>query len=230
MRAIGDFIVKHRGGLPDELSHPRAGTFSITFRIKLKDGGSAILRFPNPGITMFPEETMQNEVATMRCIQHHTAIPVPLVMSSGTREESPLQLGPFIIMEYKRRPLSVHMNELVRLGMLPRAKLPDCTFTSSSDYFQRLAQMHFDHLTTQRNDAIESRTDCQRKQDSQFFGPASNVEDAWQQRLELLSEELQEMEAFVDINMAEMDSRPLAWEPDEDVYTKKVVPGIYFSG
>ncbi|KAG8409997.1 hypothetical protein J3459_007749 [Metarhizium acridum] len=68
------------------------------------------------------------------------------------------------------------------------------------------------------------------RQDSQFFGPASNVEDAWQQRLELLSEELQEMEAFVDINMAEMDSRPLAWEPDEDVYTKKVVPGIYFSG
>lgn len=55
------------------------------------------------------------------------------------------------------------MNELVRTGTLPRSKLPSSTFETSSDYLDRLAQLHIDHLVHQRNDAIESKTDCQRK-------------------------------------------------------------------
>ncbi|KHO11709.1 hypothetical protein MAA_10653 [Metarhizium robertsii ARSEF 23] len=94
MRAIGNFIVKHRGGLPDEVCCPKAGSFNITFGMKLKDGGPAILRFLNPGIIMFLEEKVRNEVATMRYIQDHTAIPVPLVISSGTRGEALLDRAP----------------------------------------------------------------------------------------------------------------------------------------
>lgn len=65
--------------------------------------------------------------------------------------------------EVTRRPLSMPMNELVRTGTFPRAKLRSSTFNTSSGYFQALAKLHVDHLASQRNDAIESRADCQRK-------------------------------------------------------------------
>ena len=65
--------------------------------------------------------------------------------------------------EVKKRPLSIHMNGLVRLGTLPRLKLPDLTFESSSSYFDALAKLHIEHLTHQRNDAVDSATDCRRK-------------------------------------------------------------------
>ncbi|KAK3182335.1 hypothetical protein K4F52_006337 [Lecanicillium sp. MT-2017a] len=180
---------------------------------------------------MFPEEKIKNEVATMRFIQDHTAIPVPFVHHWGTQDESPLNIGPFIIMEYvnhemdmidalnipglshndrpilnpnineatleilygqvakillqlsklelpligaleetepwswevTRRPLSLPMNGLVRVGTVPRDKLPITTFNSSSKYLESLAGLHLDHLAHQRNDAVESKADCQRK-------------------------------------------------------------------
>ncbi|PTU21307.1 hypothetical protein P175DRAFT_0500208 [Aspergillus ochraceoroseus IBT 24754] len=40
------------------------------------------------------------EVAAIRYLQDHTSIPVPFILHWGTKEESPLGLGPFIIMEY----------------------------------------------------------------------------------------------------------------------------------
>ncbi|GAB1191210.1 hypothetical protein APSETT444_000382 [Aspergillus pseudonomiae] len=78
LRAIGNFIVKHRKGVPLELCQPRAGAFNVSFRMKFEDGGSALIRFPKPEATMFPEEKMKREVTMI----------------------SPLNLGPFILMEY----------------------------------------------------------------------------------------------------------------------------------
>ena len=199
--------------------------------MKFQDGGSAIIRFPKPGVTMFPEEKIRGEVAAIRYIQDHNSIPVPFIIHWGTKEESPLGLGPFIIMEWidhemnltkalntpglgiedrplldpnieisklemlygqfadillqlnklsfprvgsleriddftyevSNRPLSMHMNELVRLGTLPRSKLPEVTFESASSYFDTLAELHIEHLKHQRNDAVDSVTDCRRK-------------------------------------------------------------------
>lgn len=68
--------------------------------MKFQDGGSAVIRFPKPGVTMFPEEKIRNEVTVIKYIQDHTTIPVPFILHWGTKDESPLQLGPFIIMEY----------------------------------------------------------------------------------------------------------------------------------
>ncbi|KAJ6090254.1 hypothetical protein N7486_009069 [Penicillium sp. IBT 16267x] len=208
LMAIGEFILKHRGGVPVELCDPKAGAFNVSFRMKFEDGGSAIIRFPKPGATMFPEE-------------------------KGTKEENPLGLGPFIIMEYidhvmdlsdvlntpgfaikdrpildpnvddakleplygqfadillqlstlqlprigslvqiddftwevAQRPLSYNANELVRLGTLPRSKLPRAneTFQSASSYFNTLADLHLQHLTHQQNDAVDSADDCRRR-------------------------------------------------------------------
>ncbi|KFZ24893.1 hypothetical protein V502_00626 [Pseudogymnoascus sp. VKM F-4520 (FW-2644)] len=63
------------------------------------------------------------------------------------------------------RPLTSNMNEIVQLGTLPRSKLPDksATFETSSSYLTTLANLHLRHLTHQRNDAIDSASDCRRK-------------------------------------------------------------------
>lgn len=233
LMAIGKFILKHRRGVPIELCDPKAGAFNVSFRMKFEDGGSAIIRFPKPGATMFPEEKVRNEVDMMRYIHQHTTIPVPFVLHWGTKEENPLGLGPFIIMEYidhvmdlsdvlntpgfaikdrpildpnidhtklellygqfadillqlsilrlprigslvqiddftwevAQRPLSYSANELVRLGTLPRSKLPRAnkTFQSASSYFNTLADLHLEHLIHQQNDAVDSADDCRRK-------------------------------------------------------------------
>ncbi|KGO77564.1 Aminoglycoside phosphotransferase [Penicillium italicum] len=100
LMAIGRFILKHRRGVPIELCDPKAGAFNVSFRMKFEDGGSAIIRFPKPGATMFPEEKVRNEVDIIRYIHQHTTIPVPFILHWGTKDENPLGLGPFIIMEY----------------------------------------------------------------------------------------------------------------------------------
>lgn len=229
--AIGDFMIKHRRGVPTELCQPRAGAFNVSFRMKFEDGGSALIRFPKPGATMFPEEKVRNEVAVIRYIQENTSIPVPFILHWGTKNESPLSLGPFILMEYidhatdlstalntptlgdddrpilnpsininmlemlygqmadiliqlsrlslprvgslaqiddftweaRHRPLTIGMNELVRLGTLPRSTLPTTTFETTSAYFDALAELHLQHLSHQRNDAVDSANDCRRK-------------------------------------------------------------------
>lgn len=67
--------------------------------------------------------------------------------------------------EVGSRPLSMNMNELVRLGTLPRSKLPplDATFQAASSYIETLAQLNIQHLLHQRNDAVQSADDCRRK-------------------------------------------------------------------
>lgn len=233
LMAIGRFILKHRRGKAIELGDPKAGAFNVSFRMSYEDDGSAIIRFPKAGATMFPEEKVRNEVAVIRYIQDHTLIPVPFVLHWGTKEENPLGLGPFIIMDWidhandmsdvlntpgfaiedrpildpniddaklellyrqlagvllqlstlqlprigslvqiddftwevAQRPLSYDMNELVRVGTHPRAKLlpANQTFQSASSYFNSLADRHFEHLTHQRNDAVDSADDCRRR-------------------------------------------------------------------
>lgn len=100
LKAIGRLIDKYRGGVPDSLSGPQKGAFNAWIRLKFVDGGSAVMRIPLPGKTMFPEEKVCREVAVMRFLTEKTSIPVPFVLYSGTTEESPDGLGPFIIMEF----------------------------------------------------------------------------------------------------------------------------------
>ncbi|KAJ3480458.1 hypothetical protein NLG97_g8068 [Lecanicillium saksenae] len=213
-QAIGNFVARHRQGIPTEIGPLGAGGFNALLRLKFKDGGSDTICKTWP-----------------KYIQDHTTIPVPFILHWGTKEESPLQIGPFIIMEYAKnamnmtaamntpgrtrdmapvldanidekqlynlyrqvsnillqlsklefpaigalqetdewqwevrsRPLSMPMNELVRTGSFPRAKLPTCTFQTSEAYYDGLALMNVQHLLHQRNDAIESEADCRRK-------------------------------------------------------------------
>lgn len=55
------------------------------------------------------------------------------------------------------------MNELVRLGGLPRSKLPDSIFSTASYCLKTLTDLNIQHLIYQRNDAVESADNCRRK-------------------------------------------------------------------
>lgn len=63
------------------------------------------------------------------------------------------------------RPLTNNMNELVQLGNFPTHLLPQpgTTYNTSSSYFLALAEMHMNHLSMQRNDAVESTEHCRQK-------------------------------------------------------------------
>ncbi|KAJ5614778.1 hypothetical protein N7528_008432 [Penicillium herquei] len=67
--------------------------------------------------------------------------------------------------EVTRRPLTMNMNELVRVGTLPQSKLPapNTTYKTASSYVKALASLNIQHLIYQRNDPIESAGDCRRK-------------------------------------------------------------------
>ena len=61
------------------------------------------------------------------------------------------------------RPLTFNMAELVGLGTLPQSKLSQLTYSSTSSYFEALADLYIAHLSSQRNDAIDDAEDCRRK-------------------------------------------------------------------
>lgn len=100
LREIGRFIDKYRGGVPDELFAPKRGSFNLWFRMQFKDGGSAVIRFPCPGASMFPEEKVMRETAVMQFLEYFTILRIPHILHYETAEESPRELGLFIIMEY----------------------------------------------------------------------------------------------------------------------------------
>ena len=65
--------------------------------------------------------------------------------------------------DISNRPLTMNMNELVQLGNFPPRMLPQSPFSTASSYYQSLAETEFMHLTTQRNDAVDSEDDCRSK-------------------------------------------------------------------
>ena len=62
-----------------------------------------------------------------------------------------------------QKPLTLNMNELVRVGNLPPGIFTDKTFDTACEYFKELAKHHILHLQFQRNDAVDDELDCRRK-------------------------------------------------------------------
>ncbi|CAI7593328.1 unnamed protein product [Penicillium glandicola] len=106
LRELGRFLVRHHE--PDK---PDSFDF-------LRKRSSAIIRLPQPGAIMFPEEKVRNEIAVMRYILDQTSIPAPFVIDWGTKKDSPLELGPFIIMEF----MDHHTNMYDVLNMPGRSR------------------------------------------------------------------------------------------------------------
>ncbi|TAQ86962.1 hypothetical protein B7494_g4719 [Chlorociboria aeruginascens] len=92
-RAIGALIHKHRQGVPEEISPPFRGGFNVYLKMKFMDSGCAIIRFPDTGRIMFPEEKIRKEVAIIRLLNEKTNIPVPFILYHGMMAEIPLNLA-----------------------------------------------------------------------------------------------------------------------------------------
>ncbi|ROT35350.1 hypothetical protein SODALDRAFT_346305 [Sodiomyces alkalinus F11] len=101
---LARFVADRRGkGRATEVVGFLKGSFNLGFRIRFEDDGpDAIIRFPKPGhiSTVFLEEKLINEVRAIEYIRQNTTIPVPFIHSWGLANESPQQLGPFIIMDF----------------------------------------------------------------------------------------------------------------------------------
>lgn len=62
-----------------------------------------------------------------------------------------------------KRPLTLNMNELVRVGNCPPSVFTEHPFQTASEYFQELATQQFLHLKHQRNNAVKDEHDCRKK-------------------------------------------------------------------
>ena len=86
LRAIGRLIAKTRKGVPDELCSPKQGSFNVILQMKFEDGGSAIIRFPRPVFSVFPEEKIKLEVEVLRFLECHTSKSFPLSPIMSVRD------------------------------------------------------------------------------------------------------------------------------------------------
>lgn len=216
----------------------------MSFRMKFEDGGSAIIRFPKPGVTMFLEEKIRNEVAIIRYIQQHTTIPVPFILHWGTEEENRLGLGPFIIMEYidhtmdlsdvlntpgfaiEDRPiLDLNINN-AKLELL-YWQFADVVLQLSTLQLPRIGSLaQIDDFTWESGDfwvTYAARKTFAfdavfwKRLEGRFFGPGMSTEDdRWKEWINLLAEdERTNMDKLVEKKLDETKTRALAWEPDE---------------
>lgn len=120
------------------------------FRVETETDGS-ILRFPITGAHMFPEEKVRNEVFFMKFIQDRSLdflpipIPIPKISRWGERNESPSNLGPFIIMDYIKHEQS--MSDLLeKPGRQPKQRPelnPDIDIATLKSAYRELANIVF---------------------------------------------------------------------------------------
>lgn len=99
LRPIADFILAHNRGIATEFAILKKGSYNISLRLKYRNG-AIVIRLSQPGAALFPEEKVVNEVSIMRFLADQTTIPIPFVHHSGTKKESPLELSPFVLMDY----------------------------------------------------------------------------------------------------------------------------------
>ncbi|KAI1134810.1 hypothetical protein F5Y05DRAFT_397476 [Hypoxylon sp. FL0543] len=79
------------------------GSFNASVGVRNGETNERVLiRFPFPGKVYGPwrDEKIKNEVMVIKYLSEHTSIPVPRVYDWGLTEESPQQLGAFMIEEF----------------------------------------------------------------------------------------------------------------------------------
>ncbi|KAI9704074.1 MAG: hypothetical protein M1836_006935 [Candelina mexicana] len=152
---IVHFVTKRReGGKAGEFLHYLKGSFNLSVCIGFSDGGpNVIIRFPKPGhtATALRDEKVANEVQFMKYLSQNTTIPLPRVISWGLTEESPQQLGPFIIMEYVegtrlstilKQPTENNQDDVVLNPDIDNTIL-DFVYDQIAEYMLQLSELDF---------------------------------------------------------------------------------------
>jgi Phosphotransferase enzyme family len=131
------------------------GSFNLSLRIGFGDRRqSALIRFAKPGHTMWRAEKVTNEVQVIEYLSQHTTIPLPRVLSWGLTEESPQQLGPFIIMDFidgtrlstiLKQPTKDDQEDVILNPDIDDATL-DTIYDQLADYMLQISQLDFPRI------------------------------------------------------------------------------------
>ncbi|KAB8213499.1 hypothetical protein BDV33DRAFT_196881 [Aspergillus novoparasiticus] len=192
--AIKDFILRYHPGQAAELKSITGGC-NIIFWLIYKDMSSAVLRMPIPDHSQFLDKLENTSIPLgpfilVEFTDHNIDLGTALI-TPGLKDDDRAILDPIIYInalnlfqtplakigsssacphgnkarEINGNPLSLHWNELVRLGACPSEQLPsqEEVFTTSSSYFSTLADLHIKQLLYQSDDSITSESDCHRK-------------------------------------------------------------------
>jgi hypothetical protein len=109
---IAAFVASRRPGRGAEVLDWFQGSFNLCLQIMYSDGTpDVVIRFPGPGHTTFRDEKIRNEVQVIQFLHESTSIPVPRLFSWGFTEDSPQQLGPFMISEFVE---GVHLSDVLK--------------------------------------------------------------------------------------------------------------------
>lgn len=133
------------------------GSFNLSFHIGF--GGQqrdVLIRFAKPGHTHTPwrAEKVTNEVHAIQYLHQHTTIPVPCIRCWGLAEDSPHQLGPFIIMDFVdgvrlstflKQPSEDEDADLV-LNPNIKDETLDTIYNQLADYVLQLSRLSFSRI------------------------------------------------------------------------------------
>lgn len=127
-QSVVDFVCQHRPGINPRLGDPyRFGSYNYNIEI-IFDDRIVLFRVPIPGVVIYPDDKVKAEVATIRYVAEHTAIPVPHIHRWGMAAENPTGLHvPFIIMD--------HISHVTTVGQA--LEDPDFTIPSISESKKR---------------------------------------------------------------------------------------------
>jgi aminoglycoside phosphotransferase (APT) family kinase protein len=121
------------------------GSFNLS--IAVRNGVTnerVVIRFPIPGKVYDPwrAKKVKHEVMVMTYLREYTRIPVPRVYHWGLAEESPQQLGPFIIMEFME---GENLGDILKKPTPNEADLaildPDINEAKLNGIFEQLASL-----------------------------------------------------------------------------------------
>ncbi|EHK96912.1 putative Altered inheritance of mitochondria protein 9, mitochondrial [Glarea lozoyensis 74030] len=144
---IAAFVSSRRPGSAEgEFDRFMNGSFNFCVCIRFNDDGpKSIIRFPKPGHTLTArrEEKVRSEVRVLEYLREMTNLPLPNVTSWGLEDESPQNLGPFIIMDFVD---GTSLKEDVILSSdIEDAKL-DCVYEQLAEFLLELSQLEFDSI------------------------------------------------------------------------------------
>ncbi|KAK0653643.1 hypothetical protein DIS24_g5919 [Lasiodiplodia hormozganensis] len=154
---VVEFVARKRGGSGAGLFDGYLkGSFNLCICVKFNNGlPKTIIRFPKPGhtATALVDEKVANEASLMNYLAQKTTIPVPRVLTSGSTDQSPRQLGPFIIMDFiDGTRLSTLLKQPTAEGedvildpAIDDAKL-DRIYHQVAGYMLQLAELDFDGI------------------------------------------------------------------------------------
>ncbi|KAK4044743.1 hypothetical protein C8A01DRAFT_42645 [Parachaetomium inaequale] len=143
------------------------GSFNISFHVGFGEGKQSVLiRFAKPGHTLsaWREEKVANEVRVIEYLREHTTIPLPRVRCWGLADESPAQLGSFMIMDFVqsvrlstflRQPTDDDQADLILNPAIDEATL-DTIYDQLADYILQTSRLEFPSIGAISKDAASN--------------------------------------------------------------------------